>query len=420
VPRGLVALGSNFYLPVEVSGRIGPIRYNADAGYNFGNHDLASANLQVETLGFGSEEISMLSNLLDRVSTSLSTLPTLHSHFTSLLFRGTSILCLALALPPCILIAQTSTGTLIAVNQGESDISIVDAQAAKEVAKVPEGAVAGHEVATSLDGKTAYVPIYGDASVGEAGTDGREMVAIDLASRKVVGQLDFGHGVRPHGILMNPQDGLLYVTTELDRTVTIVNPKTMKVVGTIPTGQDQSHMLAISHDGRFAYTANVGPGTVSVLDLKARKLLRVIEVSGSVQRISISPDDSMVFTADQTSPRLAVIDTATNTVKHWIPLPAVAYGTASTQDGRWLLVSLPHSYGVAVVDLKTLQLVRTISVPKGPHTVLMSPDHQTAYIACMGAGNVAAVNLSDWSVKGIIKVGKDADGMGWASAHEGN
>jgi len=40
VPRGLVAPGPNFYLPVEVSGRIGPIRYNADAGYNFGNHAL--------------------------------------------------------------------------------------------------------------------------------------------------------------------------------------------------------------------------------------------------------------------------------------------------------------------------------------------------------------------------------------------
>jgi hypothetical protein len=40
VPRGLVASGPNFYLPIEVSGRIGPIRYNADTGYNFGNRSL--------------------------------------------------------------------------------------------------------------------------------------------------------------------------------------------------------------------------------------------------------------------------------------------------------------------------------------------------------------------------------------------
>jgi hypothetical protein len=43
VPRGLVAPGPNFYLPIEVSGRIGPIRYNADAGYNFGNRALVQS-----------------------------------------------------------------------------------------------------------------------------------------------------------------------------------------------------------------------------------------------------------------------------------------------------------------------------------------------------------------------------------------
>jgi hypothetical protein len=38
VPRGLVAPGPNFYLPIEVNGRIGPIRYDGEVGYNFGNH----------------------------------------------------------------------------------------------------------------------------------------------------------------------------------------------------------------------------------------------------------------------------------------------------------------------------------------------------------------------------------------------
>jgi hypothetical protein len=40
VPRGLVAPGPNFYLPVEINGRIGPIRFDGEVGYNFGNHAL--------------------------------------------------------------------------------------------------------------------------------------------------------------------------------------------------------------------------------------------------------------------------------------------------------------------------------------------------------------------------------------------
>ncbi len=83
-----------------------------------------------------------------------------------------------------------------------------------------------------------------------------------------------------------------------------------------------------------------GPGTVSVLDIAARKTLKVIPISGNTQRISISHDDNWVFTADQTKPQIAVIDTATDTVAKWIPIEGIGYGSAPTPDGRWLLVAL--------------------------------------------------------------------------------
>jgi hypothetical protein len=40
VRRGLVAPGPNFYLPVEVNGRLGPLRFDGEVGYNFANHAL--------------------------------------------------------------------------------------------------------------------------------------------------------------------------------------------------------------------------------------------------------------------------------------------------------------------------------------------------------------------------------------------
>ncbi len=38
VPRGLVSQGPQFYLPLEVNARLGPIRVDGEVGYNFGNH----------------------------------------------------------------------------------------------------------------------------------------------------------------------------------------------------------------------------------------------------------------------------------------------------------------------------------------------------------------------------------------------
>ena len=315
--------------------------------------------------------------------------------------------------------ARTGRATLLAVNQGEATLGIIDPRAGKQVATVAVGDVTGHEVATSLDGKLAYVPIYGDSSVGEPGTDGRELVVIDIGSRQVVQRFDFGHGVRPHCAVMNPNDGLLYVTTELDRSVAIIDPKTLKMVGTIPTGQDESHMLVLSHDGRFGYTANVGPGTVSVLDLEARKLISVLPVSQKTQRISISVDDRMVFTADQTKPRLVMIDTATNKLKTWIPLPAPGYGTAATRDGRWLLVAMQSTSQVAIVDLHTLRVAHTVDAPPTPHEIFISPDNDVAYVSCTKSGKIAVIRLSDWSIKNIIAAGNRVDGLGWASLHRG-
>ena len=98
---------------------------------------------------------------------------------------------------------------------------------------MPEGGVTGHELIASPDGKTAYVPIYGDSGVGQPGSDGRNLAVIDLVSRKVVGNVDFGHGVRPHCPLVGP-DGLLYVTTEIDNSVTVIDPRTLKIVGPCP------------------------------------------------------------------------------------------------------------------------------------------------------------------------------------------
>jgi DNA-binding beta-propeller fold protein YncE len=69
---------------------------------------------------------------------------------------------------------------------------------------------------------------------------------------------------------------MLYVTTELDDAITVVDPKKQKVVGSIPTGQGQSHMFVISRDGKLGYTANVSPGSVSVLDIPGRKTIAVI------------------------------------------------------------------------------------------------------------------------------------------------
>jgi YVTN family beta-propeller protein len=317
---------------------------------------------------------------------------------------------------PLAVMAHAESGWLLVANKGDRSMGIIDTDAGRQVATVAEGGVTGHEVIAAPDGRTAFVPIYGDSGVGKAGSDGASMAVIDIASRKVTGRIEFGRGVRPHCPMFGPKDGLLYVTTELDNSVTVVDPRTLKIVGTVPTGQPESHMLAITRDGRRGYTSNVGPGTVSVLDLVARKTLAVIPVVPGAQRIALSADDSLAFTSDQREPRLAVLDTATNRVKQWVPLEATGYGAAATRDGRWLLVAMPGANKVAVVDLRTMEVARSISVPPAPQEVLIRPDQRVAYVSCDASGQTAEIDLGAWEVKRLIAAGNGADGLAWAAA----
>ena len=304
---------------------------------------------------------------------------------------------------------------LLVANKGNHTLGLIDPAAGRQIAAIDVNGVTGHEVIASPDGRFAYVPVYGDSGVGLPGSDGHNLVVVDLASHKVTGNVDFGHGVRPPCVLVGPKNGLLYVTTELDQAIAVIDPHPLKVVAQIPTTQPESHMLAITRDGRRGYTANVGPGTVTVLDLENRKPITVIKVAPKIQRISLAVDDRMAFTSDQTKAQLAVIDTATNKVKTWVPLPAQGYGTAPTPDGRFLVVALRTGNKVAVVDLNAMKVARTIDVPAVPQEVLIAPDGRAAYVSCDASHKVAVIRISDWMVEKLIDAGPGADGLAWAT-----
>lgn len=77
-------------------------------------------------------------------------------------------------------------GVLIVTNKADQTLGIIDPVAGRQVATVKQSGYTGHEVVASPDGRTAYVPIYGDAGVGRPGSDGRSVDVIDLAARTLV------------------------------------------------------------------------------------------------------------------------------------------------------------------------------------------------------------------------------------------
>src|SRR3984893_14203185 len=322
--------------------------------------------------------------------------------------------------------ASSEKGTLVVVNQAEHKVLLVEPDLHSVFATIAVG-VSGHEAAVSPDARFIYVPIYGNSGVGKPGTNGATIDVIDISKREVSRSIPVGP-VRPHRAEFSP-DGLLYVTAEVGNTVKIVDPAGQKVVGEIPTGQPQSHMLVFSPDGRRAYTSNVGAGNISVLDISGRRLISVIPVAKTIQRISITPDGSRVFTHDQNAPRLAVIEVSDEKssgasgsykVTSWIDLPGVAYASAATPDGKWLLVACMKKHLLLAIDLVTLKVVKSFDLPGSPSEILIRPDGGAAFVSCMDTGKIAVVDLRAWQQQEPVVLTPGVDGLAWMPMNTSN
>ena len=162
-------------------------------------------------------------------------------------------------------------------------------------------------------------------------------------------------------------------------------------------------MFVLAHDGRFGYTANVGPGTVSVLDMEKHTLLGTVPVAPHIQRIAISNDDKTVYVSDTTTPRLMAVDTASRSVRGSVEMPATGYGASA----------LHNANAVGVIDLRAMKLVKSIPVAGKPQEVLLSPDGSRAWASAFGVPEVAEIDTASFTVTRELPAGKQNDGLAW-------
>lgn len=325
------------------------------------------------------------------------------------------LLAIALAGGAALAQAPSGGGMLAVVNQKEHSVVEVDPRT-RALGRTVSVGVNGHEVALGPGGML-YVPIYGSAGVGRPGTDGSTIAVIDPRTWTVPRTIDLGKALRPHKPVFGA-DGTLYCTGELDNAVLVIDAAKGVVLSEVLTGQAESHMFALSRDGSRGYTANVGEGTVSVLDMQARKLLAVVPVAKRVQRIAVSVDGRWAFTSDTDAVaggggRVARIDTATNKVSAWIAVKGIPYVTEPTPDGKWLLVS-ETSEGkglVEVVELATGKVVRGFALTSQAGGFLVHGD--VAYMSLPLTGRVQVLNLKTWQMGEAIVLTPGVDGMAW-------
>ena len=288
----------------------------------------------------------------------------------------------------------TGTAGLVLIDKLGHYVRFFNPATYKEISSLEVG-VTPHDLAISPDHKTVYTPVYGDGIYGRNPHPAHTIAIIDLPSRTVTGMIDVSPYQAPHGIQID-EAGTLYVTCDLSRRLLVIDPKKRSVEAAIAT-EGTGHWVAVLPDASKAYVTNKDDRPfVSVIDLKARKLVGRVPAPNGSEGIVASPDGKRVLVADHAQPVILVIDTATDTVIDRIRMKGNTKGMYKvhyTPDGSKVLAmnSTESLINIFSANLHSDQHVLTVG--KAPMGFAFSRDGRTALIANHGDGTVSVLDL---------------------------
>ena len=330
----------------------------------------------------------------------------------------------------------TPSRSLLALSKADHTLAIVDPVTLKVIAKVPVGADP-HEVIASADGKTAYVSIYGGGSF-------HELNVIDLVAQKPLPNIDTRPLFGPHGLTF--ADGKVWFTAEGSKSVGRYDPVAGMMDWSMGTGQDRTHMIYVTADGKKVYTTNVSSGTVSILKdtliqpgpppgpaqggqpgampagqafsgAKPRLdwIETVIPVSRGSEGFDVSPDGRELWTAASDDGSIAIIDIAAKKMIGKIDAKVLGANRLEfTPDGKRVLISTLRSGDLFIYDVATHKELKRLNIGHGAAGILIDPDGSRAFIGCTADNYVAIVDLKTLEVTAHINVGGGPDGLAWA------
>ncbi len=322
--------------------------------------------------------------------------------------------------------AQTPSSTLLILAKSDNTVSIVDPTSLQVLARIPSGPDP-HEIIASDDGKLAYISNYG-------GVDStlNTISVVDLIARKARPAIDLGALHSTHGL--DFASGKLYFTAETNKAIGRYDPASKRVDWVLGTGQDRTHMIVVTKDHKDIITSNVNSATISMIEFveatnggprppqggpRKTWVVTNIPAGNGVEGFDVSPDGKEIWAANARDASVTIIDVATKKAVQTLPIPVkFANRLKFTPDGQHVLISaLGAGSGDAsllVMDASSRKEVKQLKLGGGAAGILMAPDGSRAFVAVSSNDKVAVVDLKTLEVVGEISAGKQPDGMAWA------
>ena len=298
---------------------------------------------------------------------------------------------------------------LLVLHKLSHDLRLYDVASGRELARVPTRRHP-HEMHVDRSRGQALVTEYGLRGVESEGQGGNTVGVYSLRPLARSATISTGIYDRPHGVVADA-NGRLFVTAEAAGVLLIIDRASGVIRHAVETGQHTPHMTAVAPDGRTAFTANIGSGTLTAIDAESGAIVAQIDVLRRPEGMVFSPDGRWLYVVNRESRAVAIVATATHRMIGMIPTGEGPVRIVITPDGRRLAFPLFHADAVQVADTASGTVTATIPVGRQPAGTALSPGGTLLFVSCELEQRVHVVSLDSMRVVGTIATGEGPDAM---------
>ena len=202
----------------------------------------------------------------------------------------------------------------------------------------------------------------------------------------------------------------VYVPNSDSSTVTEIDPRTYRVLRTIPTGTYDQHVTP-SWDLRWLYVDDTASSTLTVLDPRTGLAVRTIPVTDPYN-VYFTPDGSRAIVVAEAFQRVDFRDPHTWRLIRSVPIPSPGPDHLDfTATGDAFLISCEYAGTVYRVNTRSMRVTGRVTVGGLPVDVKLAPNGAFFYVANQGTGGVTVISARTLRIVGFIPTGDGAHGL---------
>jgi PQQ-dependent catabolism-associated beta-propeller protein len=196
--------------------------------------------------------------------------------------------------------------------------------------------------------------------------------------------------------------GVAWVSSEKDNTLTLIDMDKLSVIGTVPTCKRPRHMQ-LTPDRKQLMVACGDSQQADVIDVATRKSVSKVPLGEDPEIFDLTPDGKTLYVSNEEDAEVGVVDIASGKRKSAIKVGEEPEGVLVSRDGKTVYVTSEVASLVHVIDVATGKVTQNVKAGKRPRRFAMTPDGSQLWVTNELAASVTVIATKDHSVLDTIK-----------------